>query len=152
MLALEKCRLLSGLVLACVLCACHSMPVTGSVSILKTPGGTALFEGPVKNVLEYRCVQCHNNKVSNGGLNLQNRDLVFKGDSKGPFIVPGNPEKSRIWKVIILPQTHSSAMPADGWGLNTDDLRSFLAWIERGADWPTGSKGKLQVRSYEEGE
>ena len=40
-------------------------------------------------------------------------------------------------------------MPADGWGLTTDELRSFLTWIERGADWPAGPRGELKIRNYE---
>ena len=104
-----------------------------------------MFESAVKNALELSCIHCHNNLVKNGGLNLQDRDLVFKGDSKGPFIVPGKPDESRIWKVIVLPEKHADVMPADGWALDDEQLRVFLAWIRQGAYWPKGEKGQLHI-------
>ena len=124
---------------------CRSIPGFKSFSISKEPDGVHLFESIVRPVLEYRCIHCHNDNVTNGGLNLQDRDLVFRGNARGPFIVPGKPDHSRIWKAIVLPEKHDQVMPADGWGLTSEELRAFLNWIQQGAHWPEGKDGKLEI-------
>ena len=125
--------------------------VTESVPMKQHPGAFSspeLFEGPVKSVLEHRCIHCHNNARGDGGLNLQNRELVFAGGSGGPFIVPGKPDQSKIWNVLLLPEKNHKMMPADGWGLTLYEMQSFRAWIKAGADWPKGQKGKLQLKPF----
>lgn len=88
---------------------------------------------------------CHNSKLAQAGLNLQNRELVFKGDAKGPFLVPGKPDESRIWNAIVKPLNHPRVMPGDGFGLNLVERQAFEAWIETGAHWPDGAELKADL-------
>lgn len=108
-----------------------------------------IFEKSVRPVLEQRCVHCHNAKVASAGLNLQNRELVFKGDAKGPFLVPGKPDESRVWHAIVKPMNHPRVMPGDGWGLNLEERQAFEEWIKTGAHWPDGAHGELKVDAYQ---
>lgn len=110
--------------------------------------GPVIFEGPVKDILQHRCIHCHNNKSPNGGLNLQDRKVVFSGDENGPFLVPGEPDKSRIWDALLRPTDHPQMMPADGWGLTLYEMQAFRSWIEQGAHWPEGEDGQLEVKPY----
>jgi hypothetical protein len=107
------------------------------------------FDDTVKEVLEHRCIHCHHDSAINGGLNFQDRASVFASGGNGPFIVPGNPGKSKVWQAIFRPKTHPNTMPGDGWGLTQAQTKGFLEWIETGAYWPEGKAGKLKVRKYE---
>ena len=109
------------------------------------------FEKTVRPILEHRCIQCHNDKKPNAGLNFQNQALLFAKSEMGSFIDPGSPETSRIYQAIIKPKTHPGAMPGDGWGIGTVDIYAFRSWIKDGAPWPEGEKGQLEVKEYRVG-
>ena len=140
--------ILSFLPVAVLVAGCASLPVDDSLTA-KERESRRLFQGPVKEVLEHRCIHCHHQYAKNGGLNLQDRDSVFAGDAKGPFLVPGSPEKSRVWRAIFAPAAHPRVMPGDGWGMTQDHRKALLSWIESGAYWPEGKDGKLKIRNYE---
>lgn len=138
--------LYSGVTLALV--SCKTVPYFKSFAFTSVNSSESLFKTVVKPALELRCVHCHNNAISNGGLNLQDRDLIFSVDQGRAFMVPGDPEASRIWQAIILPEKHPDAMPYKGWGLTDDELRFILAWIKKGAEWPLGDAGFLEIKGH----
>ncbi len=107
------------------------------------------FHGPVKNLLEHRCIHCHHDNQPNAGLNFQDRRTVFDKAGNGPFVVPGDPEASKVWKAVSLPKHHARFMPGDGWDLSQRHLQGVREWIEKGAYWPEGRQGKLRVKNYE---
>jgi len=104
------------------------------------------FEKTVKPLFEHRCVWCHNDRQSNAGLNLQNRDSVFNSNSQ--FIVVGKPKKSLLYSSIGRHPHHLKAMPADGWKITDEQAQAIHDWISAGAFWPEGSEGKIQKRNY----
>lgn len=112
-------------------------------------GTLALFQGPVRNVFEHRCIHCHHTQNPSGGLDLQDRRTVFDSSAAEFFISPGRPEESRIWTAISRPDTHPRVMPGDGWGLNPDERAAFREWILRGAPWPEGPEGRLEVKELQ---
>ena len=142
---LGSCAVIAAFILQS---GCESTPSTPPANPAEAESAK-LFQGPVRSVIEHRCIHCHHDDAPNGGLNFQDRELVFQGDIKGPFLVPGNPDQSRIWDAIFPPMTHPKVMPGDGWGLNQKEYAAFLKWIETGAYWPEGKEGKLKVRSYQ---
>src|SRR4051812_41048532 len=60
-------------------------------------------------LLEARCVRCHDRGKSRGGLDLTTRDRLLRGGENGPAVVPGEPDKSLLHKLV----THAAepAMP-----------------------------------------
>src|SRR5947207_13857360 len=46
------------------------------------------------------CVKCHGPLAQNSVLRLANLDSVIKGGDEGAVVVPGNPEKSRLYKYL----------------------------------------------------
>src|SRR5687768_4172964 len=54
------------------------------------------FETKVRPVLAENCFNCHGAKKQQGGLRLDNRTDVLKGNEDGPIVVAGRPEKSRL--------------------------------------------------------
>lgn len=108
----------------------------------------SLFAGPVREVFEHRCMECHHKENPLAGLDFSDRTDVLRGNASGPFVVAGDPEKSRLWKAIAHPQTHPGVMPGDGWGLKDETKAALRRWIETGAEWPEGRPGQLKRKEY----
>lgn len=101
------------------------------------------FVRDVKPILQAQCVRCHHDGAIMGGLNLMNREAAMRGSSRGPVIVPGEPEKSPLYRVTLLPEEENHAMPATGPKLTADEQQILHDWIEEGANWPEGDEGKM---------
>lgn len=102
------------------------------------------FEKQIKPLFESRCVMCHNGQVAAGDLNLLTRDLAFRRSSNGPFIIPGDPNGSKLFRMVQLADVEPGAMPPTGHALDGHQLGLVKAWIEQGAEWPAGEPGYLK--------
>lgn len=87
----------------------------------------------VKPVLETQCLGCHNPKLRMANLSLASRADVLAGGKRGPVVVPGKPEESRLLAAVrhqgnlrMPPSSHL----ADG------EIAALEAWISAGAPWP----------------
>ncbi len=82
----------------------------------------------VKKIFEDRCVECHNSKDLDGGLDLLNMDLLFKGagESGKPTINLINPEASYLFELV-----KNKKMPkGNRKKLDDAELQSVLNWIK----------------------
>src|SRR5438105_2651835 len=60
------------------------------------------FDRDIKPVLERNCFKCHGPDKQKGGLRLDLKPSMLKGgDSGEPAIVPGNPLKSHLLKLVV---------------------------------------------------
>jgi hypothetical protein len=86
-------------------------------------------------VLEHRCIACHGGEKQKGGLRLDSRAAMLKGGKSGhPAVVPGDPGRSELIRVCLLPSTHEDAMPPDGKEpLTTAELNVLIDWVRHGA-------------------
>lgn len=101
----------------------------------RTPG-EALFESEVLPVLRSRCFGCHGPEAPKpqGGLRLSGRTHLVAGGSRGPAVVPGQPDASLL--IAAVRGTHPElAMPPSG-ALEEHQLRALERWVEQGAPWP----------------
>jgi mono/diheme cytochrome c family protein len=84
-------------------------------------------------LLEGRCIRCHDQAKSRGNLNLSTRAKLLRGGETGPAIVPGAPAKSLLYQLVT--RSDESAMPKTGAKL-TEPQRALLAsWINAGAPY-----------------
>jgi hypothetical protein len=61
----------------------------------------APFQHDVLPLMEKNCITCHGGGlVIMGGLDLRTLAGVMGGSSKGPAVVPGSPDESRIWIMV----------------------------------------------------
>jgi hypothetical protein len=97
--------------------------------------GVKFFESKIRPVLVDHCFACHSAaaKEVKGGLLLDSKVGVLKGGTKGPVVVPGHPDQSRLVKALH----HDGAlkMPPDG-KLPDAVIKDFTVWIEMGAPDP----------------
>jgi len=86
-------RLLSTLVV---------MLVASRAAAAPDDAGIAFFEKKIRPVLVEHCYGCHSAKakIPQAGLLLDSRDGLRKGGDRGPAIVPGDPDKSLLIKVV----------------------------------------------------
>ena len=64
------------------------------------PASAEFFESQVRPVLAANCFECHGPKKQESDVRLDSREAMLTGNSDGPVIVPGDPEKSRLVKAI----------------------------------------------------
>src|SRR3954465_993992 len=106
------------------------------------------FEKDIRPILETNCVRCHNPKgtdVEEGrtDVELQTKEQAFEVVST---IVPGKPEKSKIYTTTTLPDDAKKLMPPKNKvtgalsRLPKEQTDTIKKWIEEGANWPADAK------------
>lgn len=98
-------------------------------------GSTNLFSSLVEPALAKKCYSCHGPDKQKGKLRLDTPEALFRGGKSGePTVVPGDPAKSRLVKVLLLPRTDDDAMPPEGKERMTDtETLAVIRWILGGA-------------------
>ena len=66
--------------------------------IAQTPAPPAGQE--VVSILKQKCFQCHSGKLQMSKLDLTSRESILQGGEKGPAIVPGNADASRLYRRV----------------------------------------------------
>src|SRR5262245_11120794 len=90
------------------------------------------FEMKVRPLLARNCYACHTTSRMSG-LQLDSRENVLKGGSRGPAVVPGNPEESLL--IQATSYSHEKLrMPPSG-RLKAEEIDILKTWIKDGAVW-----------------
>lgn len=84
-------------------------------------------------VIAKHCIDCHNNNRQRGHLNLQTHAAIMRGGSSGAAVVPGQPNRSPLLTLAMLPEDNWDRMPPEGPPLNEDELDALRQWIAAGA-------------------
>jgi cytochrome b subunit of formate dehydrogenase len=88
------------------------------------PGGLASWDGGVSQLFTSRCGTCHV-QGSLGGLSLSTYQSALEGGSRGPAIVPGDPEAS-----VLVQIQSAGGHPGQ---LSQSELDQIIGWIQAGA-------------------
>src|SRR5262249_47791206 len=92
---------------------------------------------------ERSCVVCHRGEKPRGHFRLDGRDTILRGGASGAAaIVPGHSEKSPLIDYVsgkvpeseMPPRAVRERFPA----LKAGEVALLRAWIDQGAEWPTG--------------
>ena len=94
------------------------------------------FESEVKPILESRCLECHSHHYGFAGLNLETQKAAMKGGRSGAVILPGKPDQSLLYKVLLLGHDSPVAMPPTPDRLEREHEQILHDWIQQGAKWP----------------
>ncbi len=93
------------------------------------------FEKKVRPVLANNCYNCHsafNNSQS--GLRVDDRNGLLQGGKRGPAVIPGDPEKSRLIQAVR--QTNDNLKMPPKTKLSDEEIADLTKWIADGAPWP----------------
>ncbi|MEM9369279.1 MAG: DUF1549 domain-containing protein, partial [Planctomycetota bacterium] len=121
------------------------LAMVGSSAAEQSMEATVDFESQIKPILEASCVDCHSEDLQESGFRTDNRwDLVEGGDSGEIGVVPGNPSRSYLMKVLTTDDEDLS-MPYGDEQLPEADIELIRRWISEGAVWP----GQMSLREKE---
>jgi mono/diheme cytochrome c family protein len=97
-----------------------------------------------RKVLEENCVHCHGDYRLKGMPPIDTTRHLAKLIGPGNWIVPGQPEKSRFFQVVIFPDEIPGAMPPTGHGIGKSEVEVLRQWIVAGAPIPEGRNERLR--------
>ncbi len=111
--------------------------VAGVAPAATTTAGADFFEQKIRPVLVEHCYECHSGTSTpvKGGLRLDSVSGILAGGEKGPDIVAGHPESSRLWKALAH-QDPDLKMPHKKDRLPDAVVKDFERWIREGAVVP----------------
>lgn len=86
----------------------------------------------VKPFLAMYCANCHNARTPRSGYSFDSHDALTKGGRKGPSVVAGDPDKSKLVRVLTgkgkkMPPSKNKAQP------KAEEIDMIKAWINAGA-------------------
>ena len=110
-------------------CVLGSRPALGAAE-----AGAEFFEKRVRPVLVERCYECHGEKKQKGGLRLDHAAALTKGGDSGPALLPGQPEKSLLIKVISWSDPDLQMPPKNK--LPEAEIATLTEWVKMGAPDP----------------
>lgn len=116
-----------------ILSACVRVPTARVVAEQKA------FE-PVQRVLEKGCVHCHGDNRLSSMPSIESSRTLARLVGTGKWIVPGRPELSRFYQVVVFPDEVPGAMPPTGHAISSKDAAILKQWILDGAKVPAGPK------------
>lgn len=107
----------------------------GAAADPATPG---YYTEQVRPILVQQCGKCHLTMNHKGGLSLQTRASTMKGGRDGAVIVPGDPAKSLLIKLIRHegPANDPKPMPPKSPKISDAQIAIITQWIKAGAVMP----------------
>jgi uncharacterized membrane protein len=88
------------------------------------------FSKQIMPIFKARCMECHDAKKKKGKLEMTSHDTLMKTGKKGPTIVAGDPDKS---KLVASISGDMPDMPEDADPLKKEEIALIVKWIKEGA-------------------
>src|SRR5262245_19546556 len=90
-------------------------------------------------ILSANCLGCHGEALQMSKLDLRSRESMLAGGERGPALEPGDPARSRLYRVAA--HLENPSMPP-GKELPDWQLEVLKRWIGTGAPVPAGGPPK----------
>lgn len=105
---------------------------TDPIEVIKSPEGKVSFSKTVLPILVDHCQRCHGEERK-GDLYALDYEGVMKGGKSGSFVVPGDPDNSRL--ITSVEKTKPPYMPPKVFPALTEDrIQAIRLWISEGAE------------------
>lgn len=102
----------------------------------QAPGQPVTFTDHIRPIMERSCWNCHGEAAQLSQLDLSSREGALAGGTKGPAIVPGRADDSRLFKMVA--GLDQPPMPMSGDPLSDAEIAAVRTWIDDGAHWDAG--------------
>ena len=99
-------------------------------------GAEITFTDHIRPIFERSCWNCHGEASQLSDLDLRTREAAVEGGVRGPALVPGRAEDSRLYR--MLAGLDDPPMPMAGDPLSDAELMAIRTWIDDGAHWDAG--------------
>jgi mono/diheme cytochrome c family protein len=100
------------------------------------------FAKDIQPIFQQSCVKCHGPEKQKADLRLDSKADAMKGGKDGVVIVPGQADKSELYKRVTLAPGSDDIMPPKGDPLTKAQTDLLKDWINQGAVWPEGAVAK----------
>ena len=107
--------------------------VVGVAASAGAQGEPITFTDHIRPIMERSCWNCHGEAAQLSDLDLSTREGALEGGTKGPALVPGRAEDSRLYRMVA--GLDQPSMPMTGDPLSDAELAAFRTWIDEGAHW-----------------
>lgn len=97
------------------------------------PAPDIRFDRDIVPILQAKCLACHNKDLESSGFVVETYERLMKGGDKGPAIVPGHSNESRL--VLMIEGKLKPKMPLQG-ELKPEEIQKIKTWIDAGARPP----------------
>lgn len=124
------CGMKPSILVTCALVAMLASCATSPVQTVEEKDFAA-----VRTVLETNCVHCHGDNRLSTMPPINDTQAISKLIG-AHWIVPGKPEASRFFQVVIFPDEVPGAMPPSGHAISRRDAQVLREWIKAGAGLP----------------
>ena len=115
------------LVLLCLACP-------GLLANALAAGTPLTYAADIQPIMDKHCTGCHGWWFPRKGLRLDSRANILKGGASGPAIVPGDPSKGWLMRLVNKETAGGKLMPPAGnTPLSEDEIRRIEDWIRQGA-------------------
>lgn len=102
------------------------------------------FVKEIQPIFQDSCIKCHGPEKQKGDLRLDSKAIAMKGGKDGVVIVPGQADKSDLYRRISLPEGSDDIMPSKGDPLTKKQQDLIKDWINQGANWPDNAIAKSE--------
>ncbi|WP_111670020.1 c-type cytochrome domain-containing protein [Algoriphagus litoralis] len=111
-------------------------PIRSEEIELVTLEEAELFEHLVQPILESKCIACHKEGKIKGELRMDQLAGLQKGGKNGPFVIPGDLDKSLLIQRINLPMEEKEHMPPKNKAqLTEEEIEILELWVAAGASF-----------------
>ena len=111
------------------------LAAAGQAATAAAQTGPVTFTDHIRPIMERTCWNCHGEAAQLSDLDLRTRDGALAGGARGPAIVPGDADGSRLYRMVAGLDQPSMPMSSDP--LTDADLAAVRTWIDEGAHWDT---------------
>ncbi len=112
-------------------CRLLALCAIGAAFVLQHRGVAAsdsdFFKEKIAPIFERNCAMCHGARVQRSGLDLRGEEAILKGGARGPAVVPGDAEKSLLYRFIA--HKEEPAMPMGRNRLGEAEVAVIAQWI-----------------------
>jgi hypothetical protein len=114
-----------------------AVSLAGTAPAAPDPSQTLFFESRIRPLLIDRCAKCHGPTQPQGGLRLDSREALLKGGTRGPAVLPGQPDGSLLLQAV-LHRAPAPRMPPSG-RLSAVEVADLERWVRLGVPWGASS-------------
>ncbi len=89
-----------------------------------------MWDNDVLPVLDRYCFKCHAGVRQKSGLDLRSLDTILRGGERGPAIIPGKPEESRLM-TFLAPDADPHMPPEGKKQVTPEEMGLLRQWIAK---------------------
>jgi len=99
-----------------------------SVQVTAAPSSEEIWDTQVAPILDRYCLKCHAGVRQKSGLDLRSIEMILRGGERGPAMIPGKPEQSRLVQ-FVAPDSDPHMPPEGKKQLKPEEIEVLRRWI-----------------------